>query len=192
VHDTGYLVATNDGSLQIDFSGRHDATQDRTVQTILRSVSLEEVTVPFEVTGSGTVGGTGNYQGTSSGSGITSFNGTAQVSGQPPSCGPGPGEPLQASNNFAAASGDVVNTAITGTICQSGSHISGDLILFEFNTTGTYTITSGTGCFTDSIGNGQATAHTSANDLNSSSISIADTGTITLKKRPKCPYFTTL
>jgi hypothetical protein len=190
VHNTGYVVATKDGALQIDFAGRKDASHDKTVQTMVASVSFDQVTVPFEVTGSGTLGGTGELRGTATGSGIASFAGTSQLfGGQPPSCGAGSGVPFRASNNLAATNGDVVNTDVSGTVCQSGSHRSGNLILFEGDTTETYTITGGTGCFTGATGNGQATTHVSANDPNNASIDISDNGTITLKKRPNCPYF---
>jgi hypothetical protein len=189
VHNTGYVVATKDGALHIDFAGRKDATKDKVFQTMVASVSLDQVTVPFEVSGSGTIGGTSEYRGDATGSGFTSFAGTSQLLGQPPSCGAGPGVAFRASNNLAVANGDVVNTDVSGTVCQSGSHISGALILFEFDVSGAYTITGGTGCFTDATGSGQATAHTSANDPRTASIDISDNGTITLKKRPNCPYF---
>jgi len=191
LHNSGHVVATKDGALQIDFGETKDASHDETVRTMAASVTLDHVTVPFEVTGSGTFGTTtGELRGSASGSGIVSFAGTSElIGGQPPSCGPGPGTPARASNNLAAANGDVVNTDVSGTVCQSGSHRSGNLILFEFDTTGPYMITGGTGCFTDATGSGGATGHVSINDPNSASIDIGDHGTITLEKRPDCPYF---
>jgi hypothetical protein len=50
------------------------------------------------------------------------------------------------------------------------------VILFEFDSTGTYTITGGTGCFTDATGSGQATTHSSQNDPNNASLEPAATG----------------
>jgi len=190
LHNTGYVVATKDGALQIDFAGRKDATKDKNLQTMVASVSLDQVTVPTQGTVSGTINGS-EIRGSGSGTpfGDTSVTTTIQPFGQPPSCGPGPGTPVRGSINTQTANSDILSQAFSGTVCQSGSHISGDLILFEFDTTATTTVTGGTGCFTDAAGSGTLTAHSSANDPNSASLDSTSTGTITLKKRPNCPYF---
>ena len=77
LHNTGYVAATKDGALQIDFAGRKDASHDKTLQTMVASVSRDQVTVPFDVSGSGTIDvRTGELRGSASGSGIVSFAGT--------------------------------------------------------------------------------------------------------------------
>jgi len=190
VHHTGYLVATKDGSLQIDYSGRKDPNQDKTLQTIVGHVLRNDVTVPYEASGTGTQQGTAFHGSGPSTLGDTTFNGTyGLLNSQPPPCGQGPGVPLNASNNIATANGDVVNVDLTGSACQSGSHVSGNLILFEYDSTGTYTIKGGTGCFTNASGSGQTSSHSAFNDPNTASLDATSTGTITLKKRPNCPYF---
>jgi hypothetical protein len=189
LHNTGYVVATKDGALQVDFAGRKDASHDKTVQTMVTSVTLDEVTVPMEGTFSSTINGN-EVRGSTSGGpfGDTNVTTTIQPSGQPPSCGPGPGSPVQGSIYTQTANSDILTQAFSGTTCQSGSHRSGNLILFEFDTTATTTVTNGTGCFTDATGSGTLTAHSSANDLNSASLDSTGTGTVTVKKRPGCPY----
>ena len=186
LHGTGYVVATKDGFLEIDFLGRKDGRQDKTVQTMIQSVTFDEVTVPFAVNGSGTQEGT-NYRGSVTGTllGNGTFNGTYGIPPQPPPC-PGPGVPFQGSANLAAANGDVLNTNVSGTTCQSGTTPSGDLVLFTFDAAGTYTIAAGTGCFTNATGGGAVTAHVVFNSLTTASINISDNGTITLKNQPHC------
>jgi hypothetical protein len=190
LHNAGYVVATKDGALQVDFAGPKDASRDKTVQTMVASVRLDEVTVPTQATFSGTVNGS-EVRGSGSGTpfGDTSVTTTIQPFGQPPSCGPGPAAPAQGFIYTQTANSGIMNQTFSGTVCQSGSHISGDLILFEFDFSGTFTITGGNDCFTNATGSGTLTAHSSANGPNTASLDSTSTGTVTLKKRPNCPYF---
>ena len=83
----------------------------------------------------------------------------------------------------------------TTTVHENGRHLGGcpspaiSYSLRRPRATATTTVTGGTGCFTDATGTGNLTAHSSATDVNSASLDSTSTGTITLKKRPNCPYF---
>jgi hypothetical protein len=189
VHGTGYLVATKDGALEIDFLSHKDGRQDKTVQTAIHSVTLDDITVPCETTNTSTQNDT-QSQGTATGSPICSgsFTATYGIPSQPPSCGPGPGVPFQTSINLAAANGDTLNESGSGTTCQSGTRTVGDFDLFTFDYSGTYTITTGTGCFADATGSGKISGQVVFNSATSASVTGTGVGTITLKKQPHCPY----
>ena len=188
LHGTGYIVATQHGSLEIDFVGPTDSPRDKIIQTMIHSVTLDAVTLPFDVAGTGTQDANGAH-GTATGSVINngSFTYTTRIPGQPPLCGQGPGEPINASINLAATSGDVLNYSFSGTVCQSGTHDIPGFSLFIFDGTGTYNITGGTGCFTEATGSGAGSAHVEFDSITTASIAFSDKGTITLKKQPNCP-----
>jgi hypothetical protein len=111
---------------------------------VTRSVIVS--TAQNMTTSSGQVTGTPIVHGTGSGS---------QAAGTtPPLCGSGPGSPTSGTTTTVAKNGNIIFTAFTGTVCQSGSTpTSGTYLL-----TGTFTITGGTGRFADATGGGTLTS----------------------------------
>jgi serine/threonine protein kinase len=141
-----------------------------------------EFTVPVNRTFSGTHTTTDQgdeFRGTYSDG--SSFSAFSQVGGPIPPCGSGAAA-TRVSVNVSAPNGDTMNQSQSGSTCQSGSD---PLNAFEFS--GTYTITGGTGCFTDATGGGQVNAHVTFDSPAGGSSTGVITGTITEKKRPHCP-----
>ena len=138
--------------------------------------------LPFRVSGSGTI--VENLQfGTLSATNIGTHMGTGTASGSsfvagfPPACGSGT-TPTSSSLDLTAANGDILFTETTSQVCQSGAPAS-------FVSTGTYTITGGTGRFADATGSGKASS-TSVFPGNptfaTGTFTFTDSGTISLNR----------
>ena len=107
--------------------------------------------LPFKVSGSGTVNEnyfSGSLSGSSLGLalGKGSFSGSSFVDGFPQEC-PDTTTGAQVSIQLVAANGDALNMNVDQTICEVG-------YVYNFDATGTYTITGGTGRFSNAAGSG--------------------------------------
>ncbi len=107
--------------------------------------------LPLRVSGSGTVN-EDFFSGSLSGGSLAlhlgkgSFSGSSFVDGFPNGC-PDTGTGAQVSIQLVAANGDTLNMNVDQTVCEVGSAL-------DFDATGTYTITGGTGRFSNATGSG--------------------------------------
>jgi hypothetical protein len=146
----------------------------------------------FLVRGSGTLtnaGSQNSFSGTVTGTriGRGTFSGVSKVVVlPPPQCGTAPGAPASGSNTLTAANGDTLRYSFSGTVCQSAATSAST----TYKLTATYTITGGTGRFTDASGTGAALA-TITLFVNTGPLTIELRGTIELHRvKPPPPRFT--
>jgi hypothetical protein len=130
--------------------------------------------LPFRVHGSGTALLAGSVSGTAQGThiGNGTFRGSFVVLGPIPPCSAGTGGPINGTDTLIAANGDTVTMSFSARTCVSGPTSS--------HSTGTLTITGGTGRFRDATGSGATTvdADFSSGFANPGTITFSDDATI--------------
>lgn len=132
-------------------------------------------TVPFAMRGSGSLsysGGSINFSGSVTGTpvGSGSFSGGGTV-GTPVNC---PNSNVSTTDTtITANTGDTITVHFTGTSCLSSARAA--------ETSGTFTVTGGTGRFVNASGSGSASAHAAFSTPSSASVTLEFEGTITIQ-----------